>query len=165
MHIITATGQFQLPYPPAPSLFGAVHIHPEGSIGRAERHCIDEYAFAYFILEADPFPESKRGSLPSDFRTATLRWAARSATLIVPWAGGVPFDREHFTRLLGRHVRDGGRILLALIRDADHDEWLRHLIELSRKDAEFLSVREQPSLPGLPVGIKHQNCPTSGAVH
>lgn len=163
MHIITSTGVFPLPCPPEfDSGYAVVVIPPKGSFNRRTRKSIDQHEFSYLIIEGDPIDKDQFGFRPSDFDSPTLKWAMNSATLIVVWGGQVPFSPDRFAETLKAYIRPGGRIVIALIRDANHDEWVRFAYEESREGVELFAIK---GIPGLPAGAKRQSCPTSGTVH
>ena len=141
MHIITSDGQFQLPYPARPGLFGIFQIHPDGSLNRQTRRLIARYDFSYVLIEADPFGREQAGSKPADFHSATLKWSVKSASLIVAWAGGIPFDEVDFRKKLEAHARQGGRILLALVREEQLSEWMHYIADYADAKAQLLCVR------------------------
>jgi hypothetical protein len=135
---------------------------PKGSFNRRTRKSIDQHEFSYLIIEGDPFDKDQFGFRPCDFDSPTLKWAMNSATLIVVWGGQVPFSPDRFAETLKAYIRPGGRIVIALIRDANHDEWVRFAYEESREGVELFAIK---GIPGLPAGAKRQSCPTSGTVH
>jgi hypothetical protein len=163
MYIITSTGAFPLPCPPefgsAPAV---VVIPPKGSVSRRTRKSINRHKFAYFIIEADPFDENRSGARPQDFNFPTLKWAMQLATLVVLWGGHVPFNPDRFTETLKSHIRRGGRIVIALIRDANHDEWVRFAYEQSQGRAELFGIK---GIPGVSVGSKRCIRAIGGTIH
>jgi len=163
MQIITTTGVFPLPHPTGCEKSHTVAIiYPNRWFNREERKSIDRLRFGYLIIEADPFDESRPGTVPGDFNLATLTWAMRTATLVVLWGGQIPFTPERLTETLKAHVRPGGRIVIALIRDAHHNEWVRFAYEQSQGRAELFGIK---GIPGVLAGAKRQTCQSSGAVH
>ena len=105
---------------------------PKGSFNRRTRKSIDQHEFSYLIIEGDPFDKDQFGFRPCDFDSPTLKWAMNSATLIVVWGGQVPFSPDRFAETLKAYIRPGGRIVIALIRDANHDEWFDPCTEVAK---------------------------------
>ena len=158
MHIITNTGLFPLPRPRNCSNGGSVvGVYPDTVLNRHKRREIDRRDFAYINIEADPLNAEQQDVRPGDFHHSTLQWALHSASLVVVWAGDIPYDREQFTRTLDAHTCPRGRIILAMVRENNHEEWSRFVAEHAQNGTEFLLITT--------TGIPTTQCSTSGAIH
>jgi hypothetical protein len=136
-------------------------IHPGEGFDRPTRELIDQYDSSYVIIEADP-EDGKRALMPIDFQLPTLKWAIRSATLVVVWGGQRQFNHEQLTELLQNHVGAGARIVIALVPDVHHDPWVQFVFKHSYGKAEVFGLGD---IPGLTGEIARQDCQSSGAVH
>ena len=126
--------------PPPPKERSAfVALFPSQTLERKRRRILDRYPFLYFSVDADPEP-GRAPVLPEHFHLPSLEWVVRSATLLVPWYGGYPYDGNRFYQAISGHCRPGGRVSFILLRSDAKPAWDAFLDETRRPETDVLNV-------------------------
>ncbi len=143
--ITTSTGNFQLPLPTKPGVVFCEVIHPDGSLNRSNRRVIEKIKHVYFLIEADPKDGLSSAILPTDFEhQTTLKWAIKSARLIVLWSCGLPYDPARVTAEMQTAIDNGDKVVILLIREKALEAWVRFAKAWAQPDARYLCLLTHP---------------------